>query len=68
MKNKILEIKNLSKNYHDIKGEIKAIDNISFTVYDNLGNALEDDVIQQCDFKWIIPMEDTMLKVSDIYD
>ena len=41
---------------------------LSFTVYDNLGNALEDDVIQQCDFKWIIPMEDTMLKVSDIYD
>ena len=35
MKNKILEIKNLSKNYHDIKGEIKAIDNISFNVYDN---------------------------------
>lgn len=34
MKNKILEIKNLSKNYHDIKGEIKAIDNISFNVYD----------------------------------
>ena len=41
---------------------------LSFTIYDNLGNALEDDVIQQCDFKWIIPMEDTMLKVSDIYD
>ena len=35
MKNKILEIKNLSKNYHDIKGEIKAIDDISFNVYDN---------------------------------
>ena len=34
MKNKILEIKNLSKNYHDIKGEIKAIDNISFNVYE----------------------------------
>ena len=34
MKNKILEIKNLSKNYHDIKGEIKAIDDISFNVYE----------------------------------
>ena len=34
MKNKILEIKNLSKNYHDIKGEIKAINDISFNVYD----------------------------------
>ena len=30
--NKILEIKNLSKNYQTIKGEIKAIDNISFAL------------------------------------
>jgi len=29
---KILEIKNLGKNYHTLKGEIKAIDNISFDV------------------------------------
>ncbi len=34
MKNKILEVKYLTKNYHDVKGEIKAIDNISFNVYD----------------------------------
>lgn len=30
--NKILEIKNLSKNYQTIKGEIKAIDDISFAL------------------------------------
>ncbi len=35
MKNKILEIKNLSKNYHDLNGEIKAIDNVSFDVNEN---------------------------------
>ena len=29
---KILEIKDLSKNYQTIKGEIKAIDNISFAL------------------------------------
>ncbi|MBO5138388.1 MAG: ATP-binding cassette domain-containing protein [Bacilli bacterium] len=34
MKNKILEIKNISKNYHNLKGETKAIENISFDVYD----------------------------------
>lgn len=31
--NKLLEIKNLSKNYNTKLGEIKAIDNISFDVY-----------------------------------
>lgn len=30
--NKILEVSNLSKNYQTIKGEINAIDNISFTL------------------------------------
>ena len=34
MKNKILEIKNISKNYHNLKGEIKAIQDITFNVYD----------------------------------
>lgn len=32
--NKILEIKNLSKKYHTKNGEIKAIDNISFDIYE----------------------------------
>ena len=32
--NKLLEIKNLSKNYNTKMGEVKAIDNISFNVYD----------------------------------
>lgn len=31
---KLLEIKNLSKNYNTKMGEVKAIDNISFDVYD----------------------------------
>lgn len=33
--NKLLEIKNLKKYYHDSKGEILAIDNISLTVNEN---------------------------------
>ena len=32
--NKLLEIKNLSKKYHTKNGEISAIDNISFDVYE----------------------------------
>ena len=32
MKNKILEIKNITKNYHNQNGEIKAIENITFDI------------------------------------
>lgn len=32
--NKLLEINNLGKNYHTKNGEIKAIDNVSFDVYE----------------------------------
>ena len=41
---------------------------LSFTVYDNLGNALADDIIDKCKFSWTVPLEDTMLKVPDSYD
>ena len=34
MKNKLLEVKNLSKNYHDLKSEIQAINDISFDIFD----------------------------------
>lgn len=32
---KLLEIKNISKNYHTLNGEIKAIENINLSVYEN---------------------------------
>ena len=32
--NKLLEIKNLTKNYNTLMGEIKALDNLSFNLYD----------------------------------
>ena len=32
MKNKLLTIRNLEKNYHDIKTEIRAVDDVSFEV------------------------------------
>lgn len=34
MKNKILEIKNISKHYHNLKGEIPAIEDVTFDVND----------------------------------
>ena len=34
MKNKLLSIKNLSKNYHDKNGEIEALKDITFDVYE----------------------------------
>lgn len=34
MKDNVLEVRNLEKNYHDIKDEIKAIDKISFNIKD----------------------------------
>lgn len=34
MKNKLLEVKSLSKNYHTKLGEITAIDNLSFDIYE----------------------------------
>ena len=41
---------------------------LSFTVYDNLGNALAEDIMNKCKFSWTVPLEDTMLKVPDNYD
>lgn len=34
MKNKLLEIKNLTKTYHQLKSSTNAIDNVSFDIYD----------------------------------
>jgi len=41
---------------------------LSFTVYDNLGNALDDDIISNCEIKWIAPSENTLIKVTQNQD
>lgn len=38
---------------------------LSFTIYDNLGRALEDDVVKNCDIQWIVPTEETLLNIPD---
>ena len=42
--NKLLEIKNLKKRYHDKNGETLAIENINLDIYEN---ELEDDILVQ---------------------
>jgi hypothetical protein len=37
---------------------------LTFTVYDNLGNPIDDDVIKNGEISWIVPTENSMLKVS----
>lgn len=41
---------------------------LSFTIYDNLGNALDDDIISNCEIKWIAPSENTLIKVTQNQD
>ena len=52
----------------------KAIDNpmtlqpLTFKVYDNLGNAIEDDIIRNAKIKWIIPKKNSLLNIPNTYD
>ena len=41
---------------------------LSFTVYDNLGNPIDDDIISKCKIKWIAPLENTLIKVKENED
>ena len=38
---------------------------LSFTVYDNLGNPIDDDIINKSNVKWIAPLENTLIKVKE---
>lgn len=42
---------------------------LSFTVYDNLGNELQKDVLESkdCKVKWIVPKDNTMIQISNNY-
>ena len=52
----------------------KAIDNpmtlqpLTFKVYDNLGNAIEDDIIRNAKIKWIIHKKNSLLNIPNTYD
>ena len=40
---------------------------LTFTVFDNLGNPIDDDVIKHSSITWTVPTSNTMLKVSGNY-
>lgn len=44
--------------------DIKAL---TFTVYDNLGQAIDDDIIRHCDIEWIVPTTNTLLEIPSSY-
>ena len=51
------------------KNEISLqIPTLTFTIYDNLGNRIEDDIIQRkADITWVVPSHDTLLEIDSSY-
>lgn len=37
---------------------------LSFTIYDNLGKPLEDDIAKKCKIRWMVPNHDNMVKAT----
>jgi hypothetical protein len=44
--------------------EIKAL---TFNIYDNLGNKIDDGITRHCDIKWIVPSENTLIEIPSSY-
>lgn len=43
------------------------ISELKFTIYDNLGKPIDDEIAKHCDIKWIVPSENTLIKISNAY-
>ncbi|WP_440971765.1 hypothetical protein [Megamonas funiformis] len=41
---------------------------LTFTIYNNLGQPIDDEVARHCKIKWIVPSKNTMLKISSDYN
>lgn len=41
---------------------------LTFTIYNNLGQPIDDEVAKHCKIKWIVPSKNTMLKISSDYN
>lgn len=54
-----------ASNAVDSPIEIKAL---TFSVYDNLGNRIDDEVVRHSDIQWIVPIENTMIKIPNSYE
>ena len=40
---------------------------LSFTIYDDKGNPIADNIASNCTIKWIVPQQNTMLVIPDSY-
>lgn len=40
---------------------------LSFTIYDNLGKPLEDDIAKKCKIRWMVPNHDNMVKATTVH-
>lgn len=54
-----------ASNAVDTPIEIKAL---TFSVYDNLGNRIDDEIVRHSDIQWIVPIENTMIKIPSSYE
>lgn len=54
-----------ASNAVDSPIEIKAL---TFSVYDNLGNRIDDEIVRHSSIQWIVPIENTMIKIPNSYE
>lgn len=54
-----------ASNAVDSPIEIKAL---TFSVYDNLGNRIDDEIIKHSDIQWIVPIDNTMIQIPNSYE
>ena len=61
-------------NENGISPASRSLDNpidipaLSFTIYDNLGQQIDDEVTRHCNIKWIVPSSNTLLEISNSYE
>lgn len=44
------------------------INPLTFTVYDNLGQPIDEEIIRKCKIRWIVPKKETLLSIPNTYD
>lgn len=54
-----------ASNAVDSPIEIKAL---TFSVYDNLGNRIDDEIIKHSNIQWIVPINNTMIQIPNSYE
>lgn len=54
---------------HDSLEEPQTLLPLTFTIYDNLGQPISDDIAKQCNIQWIVPKKNTMISIDNsVYD